>query len=115
MVDRNGDKVQPFHVGGLRKTAINISRLTWPCVGNVNRRDNLTDLELDRVRPGLKQFVGMVALVVFVIVYAFFAMIVGTAMEEKSTVVQVSYFLVAGLIWVVPAGFIISWMARKPK
>lgn len=67
------------------------------------------------MRPGLRQFVGMVILVVFVLVYAFFAMIVGTAMAEKSTVVQVSYFVVAGLIWVVPAGLIISWMARKPK
>ncbi|MEP3276170.1 MAG: DUF2842 domain-containing protein [Stappiaceae bacterium] len=67
------------------------------------------------MRPGIRQFVGMVALVVFVIVYAFFAMIIGTAMADKSTIIQLSYFIPAGLIWIVPAGLIMSWMARKPK
>ena len=63
-------------------------------------------------RPGLRKLAGMVILVIFVIVYAFFAMIIGSAMSEKSLIIQVVYFSVAGLIWVIPAGLIIKWMAK---
>jgi hypothetical protein len=28
---------------------------------------------------------------------------------------QLAYFLLTGLLWVVPAMFVISWMVRPPK
>ena len=64
------------------------------------------------IQPRIRKLLGMVILVFFVIIYAFFAMIIGSAMAEKNLIVQVTYFTIAGLIWVLPAGFIIKWMAK---
>ncbi len=52
-------------------------------------------------------------LVVFVPLYALIAMTVGAAkLPGTSLLVQTLYYAVAGLIWVIPAGFIIKWMQR---
>lgn len=66
--------------------------------------------------PPLKRLFGTILLVVFVITYAFIAMVIGDmTLQQSSTLVRVIYFAIAGLVWVVPAGAIISWMYRKPK
>ena len=64
------------------------------------------------IQPRIRKLLGMVILVFFVIIYAFLAMIIGSAMAEKNLIVQVIYFTIAGLIWVLPAGLIIKWMAK---
>lgn len=64
------------------------------------------------IKPRLRKLFGMIILVIFVIIYAFFAMIIGAAMTEKNLIVQIIYFSFAGLIWVLPAGLIIKWMAK---
>ncbi len=52
-------------------------------------------------------------LVVFVMFYALVAMTVGAAkLPGTSLWVQTAYYAFAGLIWVIPAGFIIKWMQR---
>ena len=61
-----------------------------------------------------RKFIGAIALLVFLAVYAIIAMAVGAApliVESKS--MQWLYFLVAGLAWVIPAGFLVRWM-QKP-
>ncbi len=66
--------------------------------------------------PPLRRLFGMIALVVFVVVYAFFAMVIGDmSLQQSSTPVKLIYYAISGLIWIVPAGAIISWMYRKPK
>ncbi len=64
------------------------------------------------IQSRIRKLLGMIVLVIFVIIYAFFAMIIGSAMAEKNLVIQVVYFTIAGLIWVLPAGLIIKWMAK---
>lgn len=65
--------------------------------------------------PRLRKLVGSVVLVVFVCVYALVAMTVAAAkLPGTSGLVQLAYFLVAGLLWVIPAALLISWMS-KPK
>jgi hypothetical protein len=53
----------------------------------------------------------------FVIVYALTAMVVGDSprLQESSTLIQFTYFAIAGLAWVIPAGAIIWWMERGKK
>ncbi|MBA5776125.1 DUF2842 domain-containing protein [Stappia sp. F7233] len=66
------------------------------------------------MRPSFRKFVGMVVLVVFVITYAFVAMVIGDlTLQQASTAVRFLYFAVAGLAWTIPAGAIIWWMERK--
>ncbi|WP_150523496.1 DUF2842 domain-containing protein [Roseibium sediminis] len=66
--------------------------------------------------PSLRKFIGMVLLVVFVISYAFIAMVVGDmTLQTADGWVVFAYFAVAGLAWVIPAGAIIWWMERGGK
>ncbi|WP_428649064.1 DUF2842 domain-containing protein [Roseibium sp.] len=66
--------------------------------------------------PSFRKFVGMVALVVFVVVYAFIAMVIGDmTLQKSSELVRFTYFGIAGLIWVIPAGAIIWWMEKGGK
>ena len=63
-----------------------------------------------------KKFIGMVALVALVVVYALFAMTVAvTQLASSGAVVHLAFFLVSGLLWVLPAMAIVSWMARAGK
>lgn len=66
--------------------------------------------------PSLRKFIGMVGLVVFVVVYALTAMVIGDmTLQQSSTLTRLAYFAVAGLVWVIPAGAIIWWMERGGK
>lgn len=60
----------------------------------------------------LKKFIGMIALVLLVIVYAMLATIFAVArLAESGPLIQFSFFLFSGLLWVLPAMLIIKWMA----
>ncbi|MDR3375827.1 MAG: DUF2842 domain-containing protein, partial [Ancalomicrobiaceae bacterium] len=66
--------------------------------------------------PRLKRLIGAIVILVFVIVYAFIASFVGDAVvASTSRLVQVLYFAVAGLVWIVPVGFVILWMYGKRR
>lgn len=66
------------------------------------------------MRIRTRKLIGTVALLVLVIVYAFVAMMVAIALQvNASKFVEVVYYVVAGLAWVIPAGAIIWWM-QKP-
>lgn len=60
-----------------------------------------------------RKLIGMLALVVLVIVYALVAVAIAVAnLAESSNMVHLAYFFFSGLLWVVPAMFIIKWMAK---
>ncbi|MCB1424196.1 MAG: DUF2842 domain-containing protein [Zhengella sp.] len=64
----------------------------------------------------LKKLVGTVLLVLLVIIYALVATTVAVArLGESGPLVHLAYFLFTGMLWVVPAMFIISWMNRPPR
>lgn len=61
----------------------------------------------------LRKLIGTITMAVFVIVYALFAMLIGaTVFAQSATWAQTIYYAIAGLIWVIPAGLLIRWMAR---
>ncbi|MBV5264112.1 DUF2842 domain-containing protein [Pinisolibacter aquiterrae] len=66
-----------------------------------------------------RRFAGSLILVIFLLVYVFFATAVGdVVVASKSGWVQFAYFVVAGLAWVPVAGLIVRWMYRpigRPK
>lgn len=63
--------------------------------------------------PRLKKLLGGVILVVGIVVYALIVMIVGQArLAGASPFLQLAYFAVFGLIWIVPAALLIRWMER---
>ena len=63
----------------------------------------------------LKKLIGTFILLALVIVYAIVAMTVAVAqLAESGPLVHLAYFLFTGLLWVIPAMFVVSWMVRPP-
>ena len=58
---------------------------------------------------------GTVALLVFITLYALLALAFAAVLQvrEANGVVEVLYYIVAVLAWVIPAAFIVTWM-QKP-
>jgi hypothetical protein len=61
----------------------------------------------------LRKFVGAIALLVLVIVWALVAMALAQMPAIRdSAVISVAYYVIAGTGWCLPAMPIISWMSR---
>ncbi len=65
----------------------------------------------------LKKLIGTLLLIALVVIYALVATTIAVAqLQESSWVVHLGFFFVSGLLWIIPAMFIISWMAGpRPK
>lgn len=62
-----------------------------------------------------RKLVGTILLVVFLTIYSLLAMMVAFALQvNASKLAEVAYYVIAGLAWVIPAGWIIWWM-QKPE
>ena len=65
------------------------------------------------MRPRLKKLIGMIVLIAGVTAYTLVVMVIGQArMAHAGTMEQLAFFGFFGLIWVVPAAFLIRWMER---
>jgi uncharacterized protein DUF2842 len=61
----------------------------------------------------LRKFIGAVALLVLVVVWALVAMALAQAPAIRDrTALSIAYYVIAGLGWVLPAMPIVSWMSR---
>jgi len=61
-----------------------------------------------------RKLVGAMILLVFLSIYALAAMLVAVLLQvNASKVVELAYYVVAGLAWTIPAGAIIWWMQRS--
>jgi hypothetical protein len=57
--------------------------------------------------------VGGIALLVFIAAYALLAMAAAIILQvNASRAVELTYYVIAGLLWVLPAGAIITWMQK---
>jgi hypothetical protein len=63
------------------------------------------------MRARTRKLIGTVVLLVFLAIYVWIAAIVGAGRITLAPHwAQLAYFLVAGLLWVLPAGLLIRWM-----
>lgn len=61
-----------------------------------------------------RKLIGTVVLLVFLAVYAFLAMLAAVVLQVSSNkAVELLFYLVGGLAWVVPAAWLVRWM-QKP-
>ncbi len=64
----------------------------------------------------LKSFIGMLILIALVVLYALIATTVATyRLADSAWYVHLAFFGFTGLLWVVPAMFVISWMLKPKK
>ncbi len=61
-----------------------------------------------------RKFIGLIALLVLITVYALLALAAAIVLQvhNANKVVELLYYIIAGLLWVIPAGVIIKWMQR---
>lgn len=61
-----------------------------------------------------RKLVGAILLLLFLAAYTLLAMLVAVTLQvNASKLVEVIYYVVAGLLWVLPAAWLIKWM-QKP-
>jgi hypothetical protein len=61
----------------------------------------------------LRKFIGAILLITLVVTWALVAMALAQAPAIKANgVIEVIYYLVAGLAWVLPAMPLVRWMSR---
>lgn len=61
-----------------------------------------------------RKLVGAVLLLMFLAAYALAAMFVAIVLQVNgSKTVELAYYVVAGLLWVLPAGWLITWMLKE--
>lgn len=66
------------------------------------------------MHPRLKKAIGTVITVVFLTIYCLLAMMLAVRLlPGTSGWTQLLYYVVAGLLWVIPIGIVIRWM-QKP-
>ncbi|HYD15167.1 MAG TPA: DUF2842 domain-containing protein [Hyphomicrobium sp.] len=60
-----------------------------------------------------RKLVGAIALILFLAVYALAAMMAAIVLQVGgSKVAELIYYPVAGLLWVLPAMWLVKWMQR---
>jgi uncharacterized membrane protein YhaH (DUF805 family) len=71
------------------------------------------------MNPRLKTFIGSILLLALMGIYALVAVTVASArLAESSGLVQLAFFGITGLLWIIPAMALVSWMLkdkRRPK
>ena len=61
-----------------------------------------------------KKLIGTVITVVFLILYCLLAMALAVRiLPGTNGFVQLAYYAIAGLLWVLPVGALIAWMQRS--
>lgn len=61
-----------------------------------------------------RKLAGTVALFALIAVYSMIALAAAVVLQVQNAnkVVELVYYVVAGLLWVLPAGMIVTWMQR---
>lgn len=76
----------------------------------------LLRLGLARMRQRIRKLLGTIVLVVFIAFYALVTMTIASAkLPGTPGWAQLVFFLIAGLLWVIPAAGLVSWMQRPDR
>lgn len=63
-----------------------------------------------------RKLIGTAALLVFLAVYALAVMLVAVVLQvRESKLLEIGFYAVGGLAWVVPAAWLVWWMQRPDK
>ena len=69
------------------------------------------------MHPRLRSFIGTIVIILLVVTYAVVATaFASAALGQSPWWVHLAYFVVSGVVWILPAMLIIRWMAGpKPQ
>lgn len=65
--------------------------------------------------PRTRKLAGTIALITLITVYAFAALAVAVVLQVSNTskLGELAFYVIAGLLWVLPAGVLIKWMQKS--
>jgi hypothetical protein len=65
--------------------------------------------------PRTRKLLGAILLLIVIAIYSLLAMAAAIILQvnEANKSVELIYYVVAGLLWVLPAGWIIKWMQKS--
>lgn len=63
----------------------------------------------------MRKIIGIVAILTYLIVYIIIAMTIGTYLISAPKWVQLIYYVVAGVIWVLPLKPVMIWANSDPQ
>lgn len=65
--------------------------------------------------PRTRKLLGTIALIVMITIYAFIALGVAVVLQVSNTskIGELAFYVIAGLLWVLPAGVLIKWMQKS--
>jgi hypothetical protein len=80
------------------------------------RREGASFTDVRAMTMRKRKLLGTVALLIFLSAYAILAMLVAVVLQvRESKVVELTFYAVAGLAWLLPAGLLIRWMHRPER
>jgi hypothetical protein len=69
-----------------------------------------------KVNIRTRKFIGAILLMIFIAIYALLVMAVAIVVQVNSSKwVEVVFYVVGGLAWVVPAALLVRWMSRPDE
>ena len=73
------------------------------------------DIEDNGMTLRTRKLIGTILLLVLITVYALLALAVAVVLQVRQAnhALEVAYYVVAGLAWVLPAGWLIKWMSKS--
>lgn len=78
-------------------------------------RGNIVTTE-DSMHPRLRSLIGTIVIICLVAIYAVAATAIASAtLAQSPWWVHLAYFVLSGLLWILPAMLIIRWMAGPRK
>jgi hypothetical protein len=65
--------------------------------------------------PRIRKLIGAILLLVVIAVYSLLAMAAAVILQvnDAGKMAELIYYVTAGLLWVLPAGWIIKWMQQS--
>ncbi len=66
--------------------------------------------------PRIRKLVGTVLLLIVLAIYSLAVMLVASVLVTNGNkVIEMTFYAIAGLAWVLPAGYLIKWMYASPR
>ena len=66
--------------------------------------------------PRIKKLVGTVLLLVVLAIYSLLVAVAASAvLTGNNKIVELFFYAIAGVAWVLPAGYLIRWMYTPPR
>lgn len=68
------------------------------------------------MNPRVKKFIGTIVMLVFVVLYVMIISAIAPAvLKDSGKLVELGFYLIAGVAWALPLMPLVKWMERKPE